>query len=533
VASDFFLQNRAHQIHRLCRVPPIKFELPRQTGRKKLPGDLADFAALTNRICDLAEGSEQATPGFNEQVRADLQNFERDLVRLRFSKDDSIKQPAVQFIKAIFADANYFSGLKPLPQYTDTFAYERLFPSWLNLLTATMLPQASNGKPRLDGNRQGALFAYLSKVKGADSELDELVGLLTFVAARFDAPVCEELLQRMCDLYSLEGAPLIASLNSIEQISKNARQFAAHLRDYLTAKHSLHRWPSERSLRISYARPAVRVLPQSIEDLLTELEEKENWTEFLRVAGSVRRLVESEEFLATDFVSLLKQHPNSTAELLKLVIRDEGPVHILSDEAQRCLAFLIAQEYAETNKIPWEAVSNFTDSIAERMHRASEDTLAFFKAKFLSDGNRRKTMLSALGSDSEQQKLTDSILARAAKEDDDKKFIAWLFSAAMISPDQQAERAGQAVQAIEAVLQNRSIGNREFADLIADLKDNMQEALTTLASPMRAAGGKSPRLAALYMTLNEISETLAATGKVDNFSVVRAKYARLTNLDLD
>ena len=50
---------------------------------------------------------------------------------------------------------------------------------------------------------------------------------------------------------------------------------------------------------------------------------------------------------------------------------------------------------------------------------------------------------------------------------------------------------------------------------------------------MLAASGKSPRVAALYLTLNEVAQKFGETGKVDNFSVVRAKFSKLTNMNWD
>ncbi len=108
-----------------------------------------------------------------------------------------------------------------------------------------------------------------------------------------------------------------------------------------------------------------------------------------------------------------------------------------------------------------------------------------------------------------------------------------LVCASLIWQRADAGEAQAALQAIEAVIHNRTIGNRELADLLLDLKANALQALDYLASPMMAAAGKSPRVAALYLTLNEVSQKLATTGTADNFSVVRAKYSKLTNIDLD
>ncbi|MEZ6076845.1 MAG: hypothetical protein R3C56_14625 [Pirellulaceae bacterium] len=191
-----------------CSVPPAKM-------RGKLPPKLIEFYALLDRVCSIAgdaHATDSATPSaesqidLNDKQRRDLEEFERVIVALRFSSNELVKQPAVALIRAIFADASYFSGLKPLPQYTDVFAYELLFPSWLNLLNAAMLPRADNGKPRLEGVRQGVMFEFLGKPSALNEDQTRLlIGFMTFIASRFDAPHCEDLLQRLIDLVTQKG----------------------------------------------------------------------------------------------------------------------------------------------------------------------------------------------------------------------------------------------------------------------------------------------------------------------------------------
>ncbi len=84
------------------------------------------------------------------------------------------------------------------------------------------------------------------------------------------------------------------------------------------------------------------------------------------------------------------------------------------------------------------------------------------------------------------------------------------------------------LNALQAVIDNRSIGNKELQDLIRDLQKNIGTALNVLASPLSVAADKNERLVTLYLTLNEVGQTLFHSGKVDNFSVVRAKYSRLS-----
>ena len=119
----FFFENRVHQLNRLCNEEPVRFPIPHESARGKLPQELRDFYGLLDAIFQqVAEASELKT----HKLVAD---FERSVVELRFSAKAEVKQAAVNLIKAIFADAEYFSGIKPLPQYTSAFAYELLFNS--------------------------------------------------------------------------------------------------------------------------------------------------------------------------------------------------------------------------------------------------------------------------------------------------------------------------------------------------------------------------------------------------------------------
>jgi len=530
MSLHFFLENRAHQLARLCTGDARKVELLSQTARGKQPPELLEFCDLLARVCEVGHAG---SADLSQQQRDDLQYFEQAIVRLRFSADESVKQPVVQLIKAIFADADYFSGLKPLPQYTDAFAYELLFPSWLNLLTATMLPRADSGKPRVEGRRQGVLFEFLGKLhaSGAEDE-SRLVGLLTFVARRFDAPLCEDLLHRTVELYQKLGPSLLDRLDSIQDSCKTARQFAQRLADYLTVRHSMERWPPTSEYPIAYRRPLLRVLPQGIVELLREYDESQDaWEEFFQIAEPLVLLINSDQLLTSEFIDVLNSRPREAAHLLALVIRGDkqGP-WVLCAEGQCCLADTMLRESSLRLAEDDGRLSAFATRVASRLAGFGEPTLKHFHRHFVEDEANRQTLLRACLSESALQTLTASTLERASAVSDRDRFLAWLSCAAVISPDAAVASAKNALLAIEAVMQNRSIGNKELSDLLDDMQTNPSQALHALANPMMAVRGKSPRLAALYMTLNEVAQTYVETGRAQNFSVVRAKYAALAKL---
>jgi hypothetical protein len=521
MSLDFFLQNRAHQVHRLCN---SVFQIPAQ--RSKLPSALVEFYGLLDRICSLASDESSATEGtqLSDSQRRDMLAFEKVIVDNRFSSDSQVKEPAVALIRAIFSDADYFSGLKPLPQYTDVFAYEFLFPSWLNMLTALMLPRADNGKPRMSGAQQGNLFAYLSKLNQLTHEHEkQLTGTMTFIARRFDAPECECLLQRLVDLISVDANSILQSIDSLELATRDARDFASRLHDLLTVRHSSHKWPSVPQVRITESRPTIRVLPARICAHLQQLESAGKWSEYAAIAQPLSFLVKSEHMLENVFSSLLDRYPERAEDLLQILVPHGNC--ILCDEGQVCVAKLLARKLEVDPNAPLSGEQEFSRSMAGHLKGFSESMLAYFCRQFINDPKNSELLLSSVDSPERQKQLVSYLLGKASKTDDDKNFMNLLCCATVITAEDEVRNARHALQAIEAVVSNRSIGSKEFSDLVGDLQANTDQALRYLACPILAGVGKSPRLASLYLTLNEITEVFQASGNVGNFSVVRAKYA--------
>ncbi len=545
MSRDFFLLNRCFQVSKLCREPAGSgCSIPAAKIRGKLPPKLNEFYALLDRVCSIAGDfhvTDPATPSaesqidLNDKQRRDLEEFERVIVALRFSSDELVKQPAVALIRAIFADANYFSGLKPLPQYTDVFAYELLFPSWLNLLNASILPRADNGKPRLEGVRQGVMFEFLGKPNAlSENQTRLLVGFMTFIASRFDAPHCEDLLQRLVDLVTLKGGLVIDALDGIDLACKDARELRAAMADYLVVSTSLLAADNPSEYPIAYQRPLRRPLPDTVAKSLNQHIETQQWTEFLSIARPMRQIIESKHALAPEFVQLLSQQSEKLTQLLSLIAppSSSGSCQVLSEEGQAAVAGLVvAQPDLVVNHFP--SLQRFACVMAPRLTNFSESAMNYFDRVLIADDNERKSLLESLDNEQARASLVEQLLVRAGKTEDIGRWLNLLLCASLIWQQAEASEAQAALHAIEAVIHNRTIGNRELADLMQDLKANVLQALDYLASPMLAAAGKSPRVAALYLTLNEVSQKLTSSGTVDNFSVVRAKYSKLTNMDLD
>jgi hypothetical protein len=543
MSRDFFLLNRCFQVCKICREQASSgFTLPPPQTRAKLPTKLNEFYALLDRLCSIADGSDSMAPSsahdarveVNEDQRRDMETFEKTIVANRFSADERVKQPAVALIRAIFADVNYFSGLKPLPQYTDAFAYELLFPSWLNLLNAAMLPRADNGKPRLEGARQGAMFEFLGAIETLDENQQRLVvGFMTFIASRFDAPQCEDLLQRLVDLVGQQGATIVEALDGIDLACKDARELRPAIVDYLVVETSLLLRDTHSSYSIAYQRPTRRPIAEIIASALKQRAETQLWPQFLYIARPLRLLLESNHALVPTFIPVLTLRPDRIGDLLNLVASQpsSGRILVLASAGQEVMAAL-ATAQPDLLQEQFACLQRFARDIAPNLHGFSEEALKYFTRVLISDEGGRKLLLESLRNDTARVALLEQLLLRAGKTDDHSRALSLLCCASLLWGQPEASEARASLHAIESVVNNRTIGTRELSDLLADLQAHPLQALEYLASPMMAAAAKSPRVAALYLTLNEVSQKLGANGTVDNFSVVRAKYSKLTNLDL-
>lgn len=231
--------------------------------------------------------------------------------------------------------------------------------------------------------------------------------------------------------------------------------------------------------------------------------------------------------------SQLAKQPESLVDLLGLIAMDtaDGPC-VLSEEAQSTLAVLITAQASLLDE-HFTCLQTFGREIAPRLNGFGEATLECFHRILIDDDAGRLQLLESLQDSAAQGLLVDKLQQRAAATDSDSRWLCLLGCASVLWADAQASEARAALQAIAAVISNRTIGDKEQSDLLDDLRTDPLRALERLASPMMAAVGKSPRVAALYLTLNEVSQKLSSTGAVDNFSVVRAKYSRLTNMDVD
>ena len=546
MSQDFFLLNRAHQLARLstrpeCAIPPLR-------NRRQLPQLLRDYYQLLDEILVIERAaSEQPAFSLTPRQRGQLKHFERLIVQLRFSADERTKQPAVQWIRAIFGDAAYFSGLKPLPHYTDRFAYETLFPSWLNLLSALMIPDKTTGKTKLDGKQQGAVFEFLSGYalsvpQQENAEKDniekdsQVVAYMTMLANRLPEGNCSLVFQRFIELLEDNDSLLIDSVASFEEASRDANELTRWLREFITVQHNGSPSTPSKAPRVSLASrpPARRTIPSRVQERLLELLGRQQWDDYFRIAGPICRLIETGGPLSVELASMLQAHAERSGELLSMVQRADGT--ILSMTAQHVAALLATEQLERDPRaqlqetaaiVGWlaERVDPFPETIGDRFCEKLRDSNSAWRTELM---NWIAKFQSGESVGTGHQGFIDDCLERARRATDSVSVIEWLAYAGAFSANSDLHASCFTLGALLGVIENRSIGGKELTDLLEDLQADPSAALQTLASPLMSLSGKSQRLASLYLTLNDISETLRSTRTCGNFSVVRARYSAMS-----
>lgn len=534
MSQDFFLLNRAHQIHRLYgHTPDKRVQCPAEKNLARLPLRVQQFYVMLDRICAIAaQGSTEGnSASLSEDQRQLLTQFEKAIVIDRFAADEQIKDAAVQLIKAIFSDAEYFSGLKPLPQYTEKFAYELLFPSWLNLLSAVMLPRAGSTRGRLDGPQQVEFFRYVSNCPVVQGPLgDDYIGLLTFIASRFDAPQCEQMLQRVIDLVSKHGETIVQVMSRVELATSDGHALKDRLANFLMAKYSVDDWTEKQEIQVAAERPHVRGFVATVKDTLNEMETSEDSEALCALCRSIAAIVESKQPLSIELSTALLKHKPAIPRLFHWVVRTAQPPRLLSESAQSLLVAGFLCEIADRMEAPNPSFEAFVERIVLRAEGIGEVASEFFREHFLSNSENRQLLMDACNSEAKLKSMAQVLIAKAAKTDSNEKFINLLSCATVLDQSPESLDAQVSLNALQSVIDNRSIGTKELSDIMGDLQRDPAKAIYALASPLSVAADKSERLVTLYLTLNEVGQTLYHSGKVDNFSVVRAKYSRLTNL---
>lgn len=559
---DYFLVNRAIQIQRLVEGRgQQRMEVPDRHSRGGCSRALSRLYRLIDGIRQLPVGDKQATgllarlniSSFLSRKRKDSQKplltsvqrgmlleFERLVVQVRLEDDPQSIQAGTEIFNAIVSDYEFFNGLKPLPQYPDDFAYELLFPSWLNLNTVMVQP-TDDGRERFDSAQQHATLEFLQDWSQSQQDDLNLVAIMTIVTNRIDAPHSHQVLQRLIDLsFDRDGS---AEREHVERLSlwqaesDSAATLAQWIEDYLFVYSCLHPTSHQKKYNVANKKVAREELPRAIRQLLPQIQDDDQQREpFHRLLDLVRSLIETTGGFEADWEQLINDHPSQLVDLLGLVVIPEGESRARIQPIQRLLAGIARRHVRDDGQVDIQRLKPFAQDVAPRMDGLSRSTTIFFEAEFVRKEQNRTAFLSACRGPDTRKKLSDRliVLAQSAKQVD--RFMHLVAMAAVLDPSIDASSLN-GLHASVAVLQlsrtEQSIGRNELSDLIGDIRKNLPNSIATLARPLEAARGKSDRLAKLYLTLNEEAQILQHSGNISNFGVTRASFSHLEKLAED
>ncbi|MBJ44910.1 MAG: hypothetical protein CMJ80_16810 [Planctomycetaceae bacterium] len=548
---DYFLTHRAHQLQNLCgRTEGNCVELPDRHSRSGFSRRLLKLLKSVDRICRLQlegethsemlawvrktfrrEDVSGSQAMLNATDRELLIEFERSVVQLTFDDDDD-RTPAIAnyLIESIWADRDFFYGLKPLPQHAEEFAYETLFPTWLNLYTALRQDRAAGDE--VAPQSMEAIFAFLDDcVQRRFSHEPDLLAAMTFIAHRFPGPTMQGLLQRLMDLADESTMDWIVLL--LREVNDSAALMIG-LRDLLIV--DSNRFPNA-TVRSEFS--VVRLplptapLPALVAKMVDELDDctMPNLKQKCLVNRLVYRVMLSAGRFEDVFTRLLNRFPKQVLSLLDLI--PEAVIEVdqrAARSTQQLIAEVASLETSGDGAISVKRVRPFAHHVAVRLGAAGDMTKRFLSQEFLRLPQNRRAILAASVGDQQRIKLADQMLEMAAKTSSTPKFFHLMSIAAAFHPEVNNELTQGRIRVIELARREDSIGKRELEDLVVDLRTHLPASLRYFENPIGVATEKSDRLAKLYLAIHEEWELYQHRGRVSNFGVTRAQYSNLTRL---
>ena len=561
---DYFLTNRALQIQRLCeRTDGNRIDVPDRQSRSGIDRSLAHLFKLLDKILKLPVGDKQSgglltklklpsllsgwdrsssddqKPLLKPAQRELLIDFERSLIRVRLSDDATAARIGTGILNLLLSDHEYFNGLKPLPQYSDDFAYELLYPTWINLNTVMLQPATATKEARFTREQQRTIINFLDEWSedAGDSEF-KLVAILTLIANRFEPSESHDLMQRMINLCVNRDGDLatdaIDRLWRLQEDCDSASEITKLIIDFVLTTSSLHHTSIHNRFPISDSRVNPVDLPRSISHCLNQLEADEDRTaDYRKMLSLNRAVIQQAEAFDSDFETLLNDHESQLIELLQLIANGEDPVTASPPLVQGIVAEIATRELGKDGQVLIKRLQPFTKQLSPRMNGLSRPTVVFVHADFIRKAPNRQALLACAGDPIKRSNTASQLLKIAKTTKNLDRFLNLLSVAAVVDPEFDATQL-KGIQSSIAVLQlahmEKSIGRKEVNDLENDIRAHLPTSLGLLATPLQAALQKDERLAKLYLALNEEVQILQHSGTVSNFGVTRASFSHLEKL---
>ncbi len=560
---DYFLTHRVLQIQRLCSAEkePL-IDLPSRLARSVCSKQVVDLCRTIENICRLPLGDEperkawgwlkigsrfrsrqeespsdeerQSQPLLTSTQRELINQLETDLVRFRLGDDSQAVELAAGIMQAIWLDHEFFNGLKLLAAYTDNFAYEFLYPTWFNLYTA--LTTCGKSAPGFSTEQVKTVFRFLQAYENEGSSRDpELVGLMTLIVNRQSAEEAPALLQRLIDLCGCPESDLsvaaVSTVRPLRDAVRNVSQLLPLIADYLLVETGL--W--EQAIRSTHQlvsgglhyQPVPGVIGKVLRQLEPNLGRDGAYPTLLRRAA---RIIDHGGFDA-DFERLLTRNEESVSELLAIMFPAEASASPLSPAGQGLVTRLLEKEQEHTGQLAVSRVEAFARQVAPRLERLDESTRGLWDAEFANPPANRRVLLDSCGDAAKRSQIASRLLRAAKKASDSTRFFDLVELAAILDPsydDQRLERIRLSARVLRLTIENGYIVQNQLTELLQDLQEHLPASVNYLESPALAGSSKLERLSKLYLTLNEVRESYALTGRLGNFGMTYAAFRNLT-----
>lgn len=564
---DYFLMHRAFQVQRLRAAQAgNSLELPTRLARAGATKAVGQLCRIIDTICgwDLGDkpkrerggwwkvrsrwwwpwataaenqeedaGDAAVRPMLTAEQRAAVNELETSLVQARLGDDAAASQLAAEIMDALWRDAEFFNGLKPLALHTENFPYEFLYPTWFNLYTA--LHTTGQAEPPFSAAQVKTLFQFLdSHEQGGASRDPELVGLLTFLARRYPPAEARDLTQRLIDLCGCpESALAVAAaavVRPLREMTQTLAEFRQLVRHYLIVETCSHQDAIRTRWRISPRAAPDHPLPSAVRTRLRELEyDIGRDTPYTQLLHGVGRIVTEAGGFAGEFEKLLNRQAAAVLELVALVAPREETVAPLCLRGQRLVTRLLVREQQRTGDLEVARVRPFVRVLAPRLDPLDEGLEHVLVAQWVDDEANRQVLLDSAADPARRVPLAASLLGAAKKTDDRARFFQLVELAAVLDPARPVEalrKIRQSAQVVRLAVQNGTIITTQLADLVHDLQRHLPASLAYLEAPAEAAAGKSERLQRLYLTLAHERGVYARTGSIGNFSATLAAQPR-------
>lgn len=560
--TDFFLVERAAQIQRLRRSKsynPIR--VPGRFSRLGYSARALEFFCALDEISrvPLAEkqkkkwlerlrargaslfgqGPAAPSPGDEQSLlspaaRTAIETFEKHIVPILLDDDETANPVAVALVGAIIHDSPNYFGLKPLQFHSDEFAYEFLFPSWLNLYTALSLTCATTGKPRFSLEQVKAVFSRFQELEALGSPPDpEWVATLTFFANRLPALVAQGFFQRLFDLrgMSAQGSTSTqgTTLRHLQSRVDSAPQLLALLKSLVIFETTVCRDKDAATLGLCPRLPKLNPLPSFLASHVQALaDQPDKFSAWADLVMRVARLIESGIGLDREFAAIAEAQEANLSDWLGLVI-PSGDAPIVSRAGQRILARLIQRTQSD-GQPQLAKLRDYARHIAPRLDMLEKTAISLFEKQFVEQETNRDVLLASAGAAERRQAISQQLTAGAKNISDRTRLFRQLAIAAVLNPDFEAASLaalGRTLHVLATLEEQGFISLKQLNELADHLRERLSESAAILAESMLGVSGANSSTAKLFLALSEVCMKYELTGTVDNFGLTKAAYSNL------